>query len=342
VSGRGGKVTFAALALVATAVALLLLAAGLALASSGPDPFAPRFVSTAKSKRAARRDVDRRLATLPLPPSARHVARRSPLTAKRFRGPYPFYGLGYLHVVSGTAFVSFSGGPLGAVRWFLEHPPPGSELYTRTAGPTAADKQYRCLWFELPEDRPLYAARNLTLCAERTRGRTSVRVDAETVWLRGRSRYERVPGRTRYLELVLWRRGERRRSLLADPGRIGRLVDLVNSLPVSQGDNCSVPPGVPSKSSTRVEVVLRASRRGWPIARLSRDLIGENPCTPLEFSLRGRPERGLDEGWLLFRALHAQIARLGTSSRTASRLVKEKSAAGEGVVANGPGRPSGV
>lgn len=310
-SPRRARVALAAL--IAAALVALLVPVGLSLASAGAARVAPRFVSTEASKRAARQDIHRRIAGLTLPTWAERVSRHSPLTAPRLRGRYPYYAL-YLggHEVSTTAFLSFRGGQRAAVRWFLDHPPPGTVHAYRWGGPSKTNKAYRCLVFELTENRPAVGGRQLALCAVRAHGRTSVRVDALSVWLEGRSRYERIPRGSRFMEVTLSEGGGRRRSsVVADPDRIDPVVELANSLPVTQRSTCAVGLDPPSPSHPRVEVRFRSSRDGWPIARLVGELGREGRCPPaLAFSLRGRKERSLEEGRLVFQALHQQIERL--------------------------------
>jgi hypothetical protein len=297
--------------LIATALVALLVPVGLSLASAGGDRVASRFVSTEASKRAARQDVRHRVAALTLPTWAERVSPHSPLTAPRLRGRYPFYSLYSGHEIWSTAFLSFRGGRRAALRWFLDHPPAGTVHVYRSAGPTRANEWYRCLAFELAEGRPAYGERQLALCAVRARGRTSVRVDALSVWLEGRSRYERIPRGSRFMEVTVSEGGSHRRSsVVADPARIDPVVDLVNSLPIAQRDTCVPELDRPSPSTPRVEVLFRSSHDGWPIAQLTGELRHEGHCPPLLFSLRGRHERSLDEGWLVFQALREPIERL--------------------------------
>jgi hypothetical protein len=289
----------------------LALVAGLAFGNGGRGPVAPRFVSSAASRRAARQDVERRIAGLTLPSWGERVSPRSPLTSPRLRGRYPFYGLGVLHPVWASAFVSFRSGPRAALRWFIHHPPEGYRLSSRAAGPNREHEWYRCLWFELPDARPVFGVRIMTMCAVKAHGRTSVRVDAEAVWLEGRSSYERIPHGTRYMEVIV-AEGARdtRRAVVAHRRQIAHVVDLVNSLPVLQHDTCAPAVEEPSPSAPKVEVLFRSSRGGWPIARVSGGLEGEGECTPLRLWLRGRLERPLDESGVVFGALHETIERL--------------------------------
>lgn len=138
-----------------------------------------------------------------------------------------------------------------------------------------------------------------------------MRVDAESVWLEGRSRYERIPRGSRYMEVVVSAGGgNRRRALVVDPDRIASTVDLVNSLPVLQRDACAPELEEPSRSNPRVEVLFRSSRAGWPLARIATELVQQESCPALHFWLRGRPERTLAESRLVIGALHGTMARL--------------------------------
>jgi hypothetical protein len=292
------------------AATVALLAAGLTLASADRDAGKPLYVSDAASKRAAHLDIHRRGASLHLPPWGRRVSRQSPFTSKRLRGDSPVYGPYALHAMWHASFLTFRGGPRQAVRWFLRHPPPGSKLYNRYAGPRSDRKRYRCLWFEWPDGRPVFGERNMIICAATAHGQTSIRVDAEATWLEGRSPYEWIPNGSRYMEVILARPGEDpRRSLVTDLARIDHIVDLVNSLPIVQRHTCAA--SVEDlENIPKVQVVFRSTRKGWPIAKISRVLVGKAQCPPLQFSLRGRPERGLDQGWLVLRELHDRIERL--------------------------------
>jgi hypothetical protein len=293
----------------ALAVALIvaMLAATIALAAGGSGPVAPRFVSTEASKRAAREDVERRVAAVALPPGAERISRRSPLVPPLLRGSSPYYGL-YPHPIWATTVAAVPGGRIAATRWFLRHTPPGSRYRSRTGGPNP------CLWFELPEGRPALGARITTVCVAKAHGRTSVRIDAQSGWLEGRSRFERVPRGTRFMELtVAVGARDSRTAVIADPTRIAHTVGLVNSLPVLQHNTCV--PGLeePSPSAPRVEVRFRSSRGGWPIARVAGSLGPDEGCSLLFFWLRGRGERPLDEPGVVFAALREPIERLRSS-----------------------------
>jgi hypothetical protein len=306
-TARGTRVALGGLVVAAT---VALLAAGLALASADRDEVKPLYVSSAASKRAARVDMYRRAASLHLPPQGRRVSRQSPFTSKRLSVPHIIYGPSALHAMWRASYLTFRGGPRQAVRWFLDHPPPGSELYNRYAYSRSGRKWYRCLWFEWPDGRPVFGERNMIICAATAHGQTSVRVDAEATWLEGRSPYERIPNGSRYMEVILRKPGEdQRRSLVTDLAKIDHIVDLVNSLPIVERYTCSS--SVEDfQRIPEVQVVFRSTRKGWPIAKISRELVGKAQCPPLQFSLRGRPERGLDQGWRVFRELHDQIERL--------------------------------
>jgi hypothetical protein len=306
-TARGTRVALGGLALAAT---VALLAAGLALASADRDAVEPLYVSEAASKRAARLDIHRRGASLHLPPWSKRVSRHSPFTSSRLRGPYPLYGPYAPHGMWHASFLTLRGGPRHALRWFLDHPPPGSKLYNRFAGPRADHRWYRCLWFKWPDGRPVFGERNMTMCATTAHGQTSMRVDAQAVWLEGRSPYARIPNGSRYMEVILVEPGEDpRRSLVTDVARIDHIVDRVNSLPIVQRYSCA-PSHEDFGNIPKVKVVFRSTRKGWPIAQISRELVGKSQCPPLQFSLRGRPERGLDQGWLVLRELHDRIERL--------------------------------
>ena len=306
-TARGTRVALGGLVVAAT---VALLAAGLALASADRGEVKPLYVSSAASKRAARHDMHRRSASLDLPPGGRRVSRQSPFTSKRLGVPHTIYGPYDLHAMWRASFLTFRGRPRQAVRWFLDHPPPGSKLYNRYAYPRSGHKWYRCLWFEWPDGRPVFDQRNMIICAASAHGQTSVRVDAEASWLEGRSPYERIPSGSRYMEVILKKPGEDpRRSLVTDLAQIDHIVDLVNSLPIVQRYTCASSLEE-LEHIPKVQVVFRSTRRGWPIAKISRELVGKSQCPPLQFSLRGRPERGLDQGWLVLRELHDRIERL--------------------------------
>jgi hypothetical protein len=306
-TARGTKVALGGLAAAAT---VALLAVGLALASGNRGAVKPLYVSDAASKRAARLDMHRRAGSLYLPPWGKRVSRRSPFTSKRLRVRHPIYGPYALHALWRASFLTFRGGPRHALRWFLDHPPPGSKLYDRNAGPRSDRKWYRCLWFEWPDGRPVFGERNMIICAATAHGQTSMRVDAEATWLEGRSPFERIPEGSRYMEVILIKPGgDRRRSLVTDVARIDHVVDLVNSLPIVQRYTC-VPSVEDPGDNPIVKVVFRSTRNGWPLAQISRELVGRAPCPPLQFSLRGRPERGLDQGWLVLQELRDRIEQL--------------------------------
>jgi hypothetical protein len=312
------------LVLALSSLAALCLLAGAALASAERGAIPPRFVPERVSQRAARRETVRQLSALPSPSDARPVAGGSRLTAKLLRGRYPFLSSGANHNLFETKFLFVDRGPQAAIRWFAAHPPAGAKLAYRTAGPHRS-KRYRCLWFEWPDGRPLTGERTLILCAVRSHGGTSVRIDSQAVWLEGRSPYERIPGGTHYMTVTATTpQGPDRRAVVSNAGLIERVVALLNSLPVTQHTSYSCPHGIASQPPPHpaVEIVFRSSRDGPPIAGLFQTLPVSSGCRPMGFSLRGRRERSLDEGWIVIRALDRVIegARVTSGEGARARL----------------------
>jgi hypothetical protein len=294
--------------------AVVALAAIAGASAAQVERLPPRYVSSAASQRAAQRDMKRRLAHLSLPPGGRLVGAHSPLAAKRLRGRYPFISSAAFHLVWKTRF-AFSGAPIRqTLSWFVHHPPPGSELAFSTNGPPRqpGPPWYRCRYFELPVGRPEIGERGMTVCGTEAHGGTSIRIDVEAEWLEGRSPFERIPGGSRYLEVIVTSPKKRyRRATVTDRKLISHVVAIVNSLPLTQHTSYTCPHGIEGHSPPHpaVTMIFRARRHGDPIARLYQSLPVESGCRPLHFQLRGRSERGLDEGWLVIRALDATIQR---------------------------------
>ena len=154
--------------------------------------------------------------------------------------------------------------------------------------------------------------RILTACATRAHGGTSLRFDAQAVWLEGRSRFERIPGGSRYLEVTAqFPAKPDRLAIVTDAGLITHLIAILNSLPVTQRTSYTCPHGIEGHGAAHpdVRLIFRPRRGGQPIARIIQSLPVESGCRQLHISIRGRPQRGLDEGWVLIRALDETIAR---------------------------------
>jgi len=299
-----------AVAAVALVVALLTAAGARA---GRVERLPPRYVSDAVSQRATQRDMKRHLAHLSLPPGGRYVGAHSPLAAKRLRGRYPFRSGVAFHLLWRTRF-AFVTAPIGqTVSWLAHHPPPGSELTYSTKGPMhqPGPPWYRCRYFEWPDGRPAIGERAMSVCATKAHGETSVRIDAEAEWLEGRNPLSRIPGGSRYLEVIATSPGKSdRRATVTDRKLIAHVVAIVNSLPLTQHTSYTCPHGIEGQEPhPGVVMILRAHRRADPIARLYQSLPVESGCRPLHFRLRGRNEPALDEGWLVVRALDATIAR---------------------------------
>ena len=299
--------------LVPAALLLTCVLCGAALAASRGDSVPPRFVSEAVSKRAARADVVRHLAALRLPPGGAIVKDGSPLVAKRLRGGrYPFISPWGRHLYWKTRF-AFAGASIDqTIGWLAHHPPAGSKLAYRSSGPYGAVHWYRCLWFEWPNGLPRTHEGVLTACGTKAHGGTSLRFDAQAVWLEGRSRFERIPGGSRYLEVTAqFPAKPDRLAIVTDVGLITHLVAILNSLPVTQRTSYTCPHGIEGHGAAHpdVRLIFRPRRGGQPIARIIQSLPVESGCRQLHISIRGRPQRGLDEGWVLIRALDETIAR---------------------------------
>jgi len=298
--------------LIALGVAVLLAAIAGAHAAQ-VERLPPRYVSSAASQRAAQRDIKRHLAQVSLPPGGQFVGAHSPLAAKRLRGHYPFLSGAAFHLVWKSRF-AFVGAPIRrALSWFAHHPPPGSKLTYSTNGPLRrpGPPWYRCRFFEWPVGRPEIGERAVSVCGVEAHGGTSIRIDAEAEWLEGRNPFSRIPGGSRYLEVIATSPKHRdRRATVTNPKLISHVVAIVNSLPLTQHTSYTCPHGIEGQSPhPGVLMIFRSRREGQPIARLYQSLPVESGCRPLHFQLRGRSERALDEGWLVIRALDATIDR---------------------------------
>jgi hypothetical protein len=102
-----------------------------------------------------------------------------------------------------------------------------------------------------------------------------------------------------------------RRVAVFDPALAAHVVALVNSLPVTQHSSYSCPYGIAGHGPEHpaITVVFRPGPRAWPLAQIHQTLPVSRGCRPLDFVLRGRSERSLDEGSVVLHALHRLIAR---------------------------------
>lgn len=267
---------------------VIVIAAGLAALAFAPAPL---------NRRQARGAAKRIMSELRLPAGAVRA------------GSDPSSGLlgmppsrpGTPDLVDLHAFWTLPGDPQGALQWIEQHPPAGSRQ--SMTGQSASPGHSFLTGFAgfsfwgLPGAAP---SETLIVDVATARGGGSaVRADAQVTWLARRPRSERIPHGVRLVEVRVLRPGARSR-LVSSPRVVGRIVTLVDRLPLAQ-------PGAHSCPADRGPIVLLSflrSTRASPLAIAQADGSG---CGLVELSIRGRVQPMLADAPRLIRRVDALV-----------------------------------
>lgn len=291
--------------LLTAAVSIAGAAAGVSSSSaaSGPEIVARQ---SAMNRAAARRDAERRLGMISLPPGAVPSPTRPSGIGRRLTGPAAIPG--GVRQVSEHRFWTVPGPPRRVYRWLHHHPPPG----------TSENYGHLVFWNHGPPGT--LGATGVIAAVERTVGGTAVRADVFDGWELPRDPTERIPAGARFLSLEvgpasggLHAEGEEvppvRRISTERAPLISALVRLVNRQPAFQlFDLPSCGPEGPASEYRSIVFRFRDRRHG----RLLADVSQETPivlCDPLTLRLPGHKPYPLERGWSLIRRAHDLIRR---------------------------------
>jgi hypothetical protein len=277
-------------------IALIVAVLAAALVLAGSTAGAPRPIR--EVRRAALRDVYRRLEDLQLPPRAHPV--KTVGRGLHLNGPGSIPGSPNL-VQMHSFFLSPERREV-VVAWIAAHPPISSGLTESGSFGIRKKILVKYLGFEWPELRGKVRDRGIGFAvAARPAGGSAIRVDSQAVWVTPRAAAGTIPAGARLLDVKVWRHGKVRRSkVISDPAEVRSIAKLIDGFQATQPGVHSCPELGPVKK--RLELTFRHRRRGPVLAQAEQDLpLGF--CRPLELTIHGRKPEYLEESWLLLKPL---------------------------------------
>lgn len=258
-------------------------------------------------RRTAMHDARARLEALRLPPGATRVEKAPPGSGGELRGP--FIEPETRNLIDRSAFWRVTGSPTEVLAWVKGHPPGGSKLKVESSSSNRGITTSWSAGFEWPPIEGVARERTLLLTAVATgAGETTLRADAQSVWILPRPSSERIPTAAHLLELSVGRAGAPSRELsIGNAGLVGRIVASINELPIAQPGVTSCPAGI----SQPVIVRLAFRAPGGPVLAEAEQEIPPGACNPMRLEVRGKPEPPLADGWRVMRRLRGLLERAG-------------------------------
>lgn len=264
--------------------------------SSAQPAGRPTFGRQAANRRAARSTARSLLGKLSLPADARRLP-TDPASANALASaPRP----GSPQLVDLHRYWLLPQRPQAVIEWVEGHRPVGSHLQGHGHGsPVLAS------WTFAYPAKPgqLTTAWLVVQVAAAKQGGTAIRADGEAVWVKPRPASERIPAGVKAVTITARDRA-RHISLqrtLTNHGPVNRIIALVESLPLAQGDSYHCP----ADTSRRpiIQMLLRRTATSPPLARLR---INDNGCGSVTLRIRGHaqpPLGGAEEATEALRAL---------------------------------------
>jgi hypothetical protein len=212
------------------------------------------------------------------------------------------------NLIDRSAFWRVPGDPVEVLAWIKEHPPHGSRLKIESSSSDRGVTTSWSLGFEWPSVEGIADERTLLVTAVSTAANeTTLRVDAQSVWIVPRPSSERIPVASRLLELSVGRAGAPHRELAtAHADVVKRIVASINDLPVVQ-------PGVTScPAEFSHPVVVHLAFRAAPGGRMLAEAEQKMPagtCSPMRLEIRGKQKPSLAESWRVVRKLRVLLER---------------------------------
>ncbi|HSS41650.1 MAG TPA: hypothetical protein VLK37_03770 [Solirubrobacterales bacterium] len=212
------------------------------------------------------------------------------------------------NLIDRSALWSVPGDPSEVLTWIREHPPGGSILKVESS---LLDRGVTTSWsigFEWPLLKGIASERVLLMTAVATATHeTTLRVDAQAVWILPRPSSERVPAAARFLELSVGRSGSPRRELsLANARAVRRIALSINKLPLAQPGETSCP--AEFLHPVVVRLAFRAAR-GAPVLAEAKQEVPAGTCDPMRLSIRGKHEPPLSDGQRVMRRLRGLLKK---------------------------------
>lgn len=311
------------------AVLLVAMLSIVAVAGASPSSAAPGAEIVAKqsarNRAVARRDAERRLGLISLPPGTVPSPGRPSGIGHRLTEPAAVPG-GVRHV-SEHRFWTFPGSTRHVFRWLHRHSPQGS----------AANENYGDLIFWEHGPPGTLGATGVVAAVPRSGGGTAVRVDVFDGWEFPRDPTRIVPAGTRYLSLEvapgsggLHTEGESvspvRRISTGRVALVSALAGLINRQPAFQlFDQPSCGPQFDGSKSRLFVFRFKDRRDGKLLAQVSQEApIGI--CDAMELRIASGKPYALDGGENVIRRAHDLIGRASpeathTPAEAAGRLL---------------------
>jgi hypothetical protein len=282
-------------------VGVLATGAG-AVASGQPNLHVP--ARAAANKRFAQRDVHK-LITLVVLPSGAMLARRDPATDGAL--PEPAFEAATPALVDLHRFYLIAGEqPSAVLAWFQGHVPAGSSRSMSGSG-SGPGYSFSALEYSFRSISRALVSRDISVSVAAARGGgTAIRIDAQDIWWVPRPRSERVPAGVQLIDVTVQRLNPTSTTSLTvtDAAKVRRIVSLVNALPPAQPGAFSCP----ADFGPDVALSFRASASATPLARAVAQGSG---CGGVSFTLHGRSEPGLSDGYELVSQLEKLLGFSG-------------------------------
>lgn len=257
-------------------------------------------------QKAAQRDARTRLGALRLPPGATQIEKAPRGSGGELNAP--FIEPQTPNLIDRSAFWRVAESPAEVLAWIKRHPPGGSKLKLESS---SSDRGVATSWsigFEWPPIEGIADQRTLLVTAvATTTGETTLRADAQSVWIVPRPLSERIPVAARFLELSVGRAGAPGRELsIANAGRVERIATSIDELPIVQPGVSSCPAEFSHPAIVRL--AFRAGPGGAVLAE-AKQKAPAGTCNPMRLEVRGKQEPPLADSWRVMRSLQGLLER---------------------------------
>jgi hypothetical protein len=278
--------------------------------SSGARPIAPRNEIIAKL------DAEAHLSAVALPASAarsdQEPAGDGGTLASPFAGPPATPDVVDYHLW----WVVLGQSPAAVLQYVQDHPPRGGRPGLSGASSGPRRPTVTGTGFTWPAEAGRLGTRLLVVEAvQLPDGSTGVRADSQVVWIKPRPAWERIPPGARRLVLTTTRFRQLIHGPLAftSPGKIRRVVKLLNGLPAAQPGSISCPVDL----GTEIRLAFyRSSGTDTGPSPLAVALVDTSGCGLVRLTVQGRRGPPLDGGVLLAKRLgHALGMKVVTGGR---------------------------
>jgi hypothetical protein len=257
-------------------------------------------------RRAAMHDARVRLGALRLPPGATRVEKARRGSGGELRAP--FIRPETPNLIDRSAFLRVAGSPSEVLAWVKGHPPGSSKLKVESSSSNRGVTTSWSVGFEWPPIEGVARERTLLLTAvATTAGETTLRADAQSVWILPRPSSERIPVAAHLLELSVGRAGAPGRELsIGNVGVVKRIAASINELPIVQPGVTSCP--AEFSHPIAVRLAFRATP-GSPILAEAEQEVPAGTCNSMRLHVRGRQEPPLADGRRVTRRLRGLLER---------------------------------